>query len=122
MATIDDDAPVCYLCLDGDESDEQLQRDCACRGSDAGFVHLSCLVEFAASKSLRWDGGNEDMFVNPWRICLSCHQEYQNEVAVEIATEFVSFVLAKYPDDTRKQVEAPLFHAREIDTCAKERV
>jgi len=41
MATIDDSAPVCYLCLDGeaDESGEQLRRDCACRGTDAGFVH-----------------------------------------------------------------------------------
>jgi hypothetical protein len=86
---------VCYLCLDGG-ADEQLRRDCACRGTDAGFVHLSCLAEYAAAKSKGWDGGNEDMFVDPWRDCPSCHQVYQNEHAVDIATEFVSFVQRQY--------------------------
>jgi len=41
---------VCYLCLDGgvEESGQPLRRDCACRGTDAGFVHLSsCLAGFA---------------------------------------------------------------------------
>jgi hypothetical protein len=44
----DDGEAVCYLCLDGgvDESSGQpLRRDCACRGTDAGFVHLSCLTK-----------------------------------------------------------------------------
>ena len=36
---------ACYLCLDGgvDDADQPVRRDCACRGTDAGFVHLACL-------------------------------------------------------------------------------
>jgi hypothetical protein len=102
-----DEEAVCYLCLDGgvDKSDQQpLRRDCACRGTDAGFVHLSCLDGYAASKSKQASGMNE--FVQPWRVCPSCHQEYQNDFAVDIATEFVSFVRRQYSDDTPRQVEA----------------
>ena len=106
MATIDDSAPVCYLCLDGeaDESGEPLRRDCACRGTDAGFVHLSCLAGFATSKSKQARDTNE--FVNPWSVCPSCHQHYQNEFAVDIASKFISFVRGQYPHDTRRQVES----------------
>jgi E3 ubiquitin-protein ligase DOA10 len=102
-----DEVAVCYLCLDGgdDEADQPLRRDCACRGTDAGFVHLSCLAGFAAAKSKKTtDDMNE--FVNPWRVCPSCHQEYQNELRIDIATEFVSFVRRQYPDNTQRQVEA----------------
>ena len=45
-------------------------------------------------------------FRDPWRECLSCHQDYQNELAVDIASMFVSFVRKQYPDDTRRQVES----------------
>jgi hypothetical protein len=45
-------------------------------------------------------------FREPWRVCPSCHQVYQNEFAVDIATEFVSFVRRQYPRDTKQQVEA----------------
>jgi hypothetical protein len=99
----DGDESVCYLCLDT-EADQPLRRDCACRGTDAGFVHLSCLTDYAATKSEQACDTNE--FVNPWERCLSCHQEYQNELVVDIATKFVSFVQRKYPDDTQRQVEA----------------
>jgi len=44
--------------------------------------------------------------VEPWHTCPGCHQYYQNELAVDIATEFVSFVRTQYPQDTQKQVEA----------------
>jgi RING-variant domain len=99
---------VCYLCHDGevDESDQSLRRDCACRGSDAGFVHLACLTGFAASKSMRWDGRDINEFMKPWRDCFNCHQHYQNELGIDIATEFYSFVRREYPDDTQRQVEA----------------
>ena len=106
MATIDDSAPVCYLCLDADADDDgqPLRRDCACRGTDAGFVHLSCLVGFAETKSKQASGMNK--FREPWLDCPSCHQEYQNELAVDIATKFVSFVRRQYPDETQSQVES----------------
>jgi hypothetical protein len=96
---------VCYLCLDG-EADEPLRRDCACRGSDAGFVHLSCLAGYAANQSKGWDGRDINEFRKPWRVCPSCHQYYQNELGIDIATGFVSFVRRQYPRDTRMQVEA----------------
>jgi hypothetical protein len=94
---------VCYLCLDG-EADEPLRRDCACRGSDAGFVHLSCLAGYAENKSKQASGMID--FRKPWRVCPSCHQYYQNELGIDIATEFVSFVRRQYPRDTQRQVEA----------------
>ena len=48
-----DKEAVCYLCLDGglDDAGQPLRRDCACRGTDAGFVHLSCLTGYAETKS-----------------------------------------------------------------------
>jgi hypothetical protein len=108
MATIiiDDSTPVCYLCLGGDLDDDgqPLRRDCACRGTDAGFVHLSCLTNFAATKCIQARDTNE--FVDPWETCPSCHQVYQSELAVDIASKFVSFVRRQYPRDTQKQVEA----------------
>jgi hypothetical protein len=105
LATGDKEA-VCYLCLDGDLDDDgqPLQRDCACRGTDAGFVHLSCLAGYAETKSKQASKMNE--FREPWRECPSCHQYYQNELAVDIASKFVSFVRGQYPHDTRMQVES----------------
>jgi hypothetical protein len=45
--------------------------------------------------------------IKPWRECPGCHQYYQNELGIDIATEFVSFVRQKYPrGDTEKQVES----------------
>jgi hypothetical protein len=105
---IGDGESVCYLCLGGDLDDDSqpLQRDCACRGTDAGFVHLSCLTNYAATKSKGWDGRDMIEFREPWRVCPSCNQFYQNELAIDIASKFVSFVRRQYPDDTRMQVEA----------------
>ena len=103
-----DDGAVCYLCLDGglDNADQPLRRDCACRGTDAGFVHLACLTKYAAAKSVQWDGREMNEFSEPWDTCPSCRQEYQNELAIDIAKMFVPFVRRQYPDDTRRQVES----------------
>ena len=106
MTTVDDSAPVCYLCLDGgaDENGQPLRRDCACRGTDAGFVHLECLAEYAAAKSKQASDMNK--FREPWLDCPNCHQDYQNELAVDIATKFVSFIRRQCPRNTRRQVES----------------
>jgi hypothetical protein len=103
-----DGVPVCYLCLDGgvDEAGQHVRRDCACRGTDAGFVHLSCLANYAATKSKGVRDKDMKSFINPWEFCPSCHQKYQNELRIDIATEFASFVRQQYPRDTKKQVEA----------------
>jgi hypothetical protein len=103
----DEEVSVCYLCLDGgvdDDDGQPLRRDCACRGTDAGFVHLSCLTNYAASKSKQARDMNE--FRDLWRACPSCHQNYQNELRIDIATKFVSFVRRQHPKDTQMQVEA----------------
>jgi hypothetical protein len=99
----DGEEAVCYLCLDGG-ADEQLRRDCACRGTDAGFVHLSCLTDYLATKSIRASDMTE--FVKPWRECPGCHQYYRNELAIDIAAKFVPFVRRQYPQDTQRQVES----------------
>ena len=52
LASDDCGEAVCYVCLDGgddDEAGQPLRRDCACRGTDAGFVHLSCLAAYICS-------------------------------------------------------------------------
>jgi hypothetical protein len=103
-----EDEAMCYLChgTGADESGQPLRRDCACRGTDAGFVHLSCLIEYAAAKSKGWDGRLMNEFIKPWRTCPGCQQDYQNKLGIDIATEFVSFVQRQYADDTQRQVEA----------------
>ena len=97
---------VCYLCLDGEvnENSQPLRRDCACRGTDAGFVHLSCLTDYAASKSEQARTMKE--YNKPWEMCPHCHQFYQNELRIDIATRFVSFVRRTDPDHTQLQVES----------------
>ena len=102
---------VCYLCLDGgaDEADQPLRRDCACRGTDAGFVHLSCLTNYAETKSKQSLDMNQ--YRQFWEQCPSCHQDYQNQLSIDIATNFVSFVRRQYPDDTQRQVESLFFKA-----------
>ena len=69
-----------------------------------GFVHLECLADYAETKSKLASDTNK--FSNPWRVCPSCHQKYQNELAIDIANKFVPFVRGKYPDDTQRQVES----------------
>jgi hypothetical protein len=112
----DDGKAVCYLCLDGgdDGAGQPLRRDCACRGTDAGYVHLSCLTSYAETKSKQARDMNE--FVNPWRECPGCHQYYQNELAIDIATKFVSFVRKQYPHNTQKQVEALFVKLRSLNS------
>jgi len=113
----DNGEAVCYLCLDGgvDDADQPLRRDCACRGTDAGFVHLSCLAGYAEIKSNQARDMNQ--FVNPWLDCPGCHQYYQNELRLDIASKFVLFVRRQYPSDTQKQVESLFMKLRAlIDT------
>jgi len=110
-----EDCPICYFCYDAvDVAGQHVRRDCACRGTDAGFVHLSCLTKYAAAKSKQ----AHDMigFAMPWHTCPSCHQIYQNELAIDIATRFVPFVRRQYPDDTQRQVESLYVKLRALDS------
>ena len=97
-----------FICLGVDEEndDPPLRRDCSCRGSDAGFVHLECLVENAKNQNTRWNGRDLIEFTRPWEVCPICCKFYQSTLAVDISTEFLTFVQEAYPGDTRKQIEA----------------
>ena len=78
------------------ESGEPLRRDCSCRGG-SGWAHFSCLVDYAKQKAQQWDGFDVNDFVDPWRGCPGCKQRYQNELAIDLAEQFVSFVEEKHP-------------------------
>lgn len=105
---VDNEGASCWLCLgEGpDESGRPLVRDCSCRGESAGFGHLSCLVAYAQQKTEQWDGCDGNKFLEPWTICPSCRQAYQNELAFDLATKFVTSMKGKYPDDQSKQLTA----------------
>ena len=104
----DDEADMCWLCHeDGpDESGHPLRRDCSCRGG-SGWAHFPCIVGYAKQKTEQWRARDGVVkFNEPWWKCPSCKQEYQNELAVELANEFLSFVKEKYPDDHLRHVWA----------------
>jgi hypothetical protein len=76
---LDDTMASCWICLD-DEADQYGKppvRDCSCRGDDAGFSHVSCLVEYARRKSMEVDDDPMD-FIVPWTNCPNCKQGYQH--------------------------------------------
>ena len=90
---------------------QPVRRDCSCRGSDASFFHLNCIVEYAKLKTIDWvedEDWNEDTekLVAPWQDCLNCKQPYQNGLAVGLGNEFVSFVGSHYPDNHLMLIEA----------------
>jgi hypothetical protein len=92
-------------------SSESLRRDCSCRGTDAGFVHLTCLAEYAEKKNEEWNAQSADdreigAMREPWEVCPNCLQDYQNTLSADIANEFVSYVERDYPNDKAKRVEA----------------
>ena len=62
-ADVSDNVPppgaACWICLceDPDDQGKPIVRDCSCRGNDAGFAHLSCLVDYAKMKSAEVERG-----------------------------------------------------------------
>ena len=83
---------VCYSCQECrmDVLGHLPRRTCACWGSDAGYVHLFFLAKYATDKSRREQSLGE--FIRPWEYCSVCKQKHWGEFAVDIATEFSSFV------------------------------
>jgi hypothetical protein len=107
------DGAVCYFCLgeEGDEDGNSLVRDCSCRGN-SGFAHLPCLIEFAEQKCRAALDGDTKAFTEPWRKCNNCKQPFQNQLAIDLTSAFVSFAETTYghPDgskwDKRKVMDA----------------
>ena len=102
--SIDPDA-ACYLCLDGGSDESPLQRDCSCRGTDVGYVHFSCLAQYATFKTKEWnDEDAATMLTVPWTHCQLCLHEYQNDLKINLTTEFVSLIQREYLDNEPMRV------------------
>jgi len=102
----DDDAPSCWICLMSgfDKFGKPIRRDCSCRGTDSGYAHTSCLIQFMTSKthtfiensntsSRLYDYGELNSL---WTLCQYCKQPHQNKLAVEVSCAFVSLVDQSY--------------------------
>ena len=72
-----------------------IRRDCSCRGDSAGYSHLSCIIEYATHK---FEAYLEDMekIPCPWETCPTCLQDYTNDLAIDLAKEYVAFGEQKY--------------------------
>jgi hypothetical protein len=80
-----------------DEGGKPLVRDCSCRGDNAGFAHLSCITKYAEQKSkLAATKMDLPAFSRSWRECPNCKQPYQNQISLDLSSNFVSFAEANY--------------------------
>ena len=89
---------LCYICLDEgpDEAGKPLVRDCSCRGNTAGFAHQSCIMEYAKQKSKQAADSDLWAFSTPWDDCNNCNQPFQNQVALDLSSGFISFAEEAY--------------------------
>ena len=84
----------CWICLDEgpDESGNGLVRDCSCRGH-SGYAHVSCLVQYGEKTTTHRIKDNEIHGISTlWTNCPNCLTRYNNDVAMELANQYVSFV------------------------------
>ena len=91
----------CYICLENstDENSQPLLRNCACRGDDAGWAHISCLAEFAASKvteAMRDKDYSVDIGIT-WKNCILCKSPYVKNMAMAMAKACVK-IYEDFPD------------------------
>lgn len=89
---------ICQECgpVDGQQNNsstghvESVRQDSSCCGNtDAGYVHLSCLVTSAKTQNQNWEQRSLTEFCRPWKICPKCNEPYQNQFALDIASKFV---------------------------------
>ena len=92
------DGASCYICLDEGPNEEgkPLVRNCSCHGDTAGFTHLSCIVEYAKQKSKQAADLVLMGFFMPWEKCNTCHQPFQNQMALDLSSAFVFFAEEAY--------------------------
>lgn len=94
---------VCWVCHDGEVKTEtssgKLMRGCACRGQDAGYAHLTCLVEAALHDQDTWDR------------CPNCRQDFTGDVRLGLARTRWKGVLARNlpPEDWERLNAADRF-------------
>lgn len=104
----EDEEVVCWVCAEGASRtrSRQLVRGCACRGTDAGFAHLSCLVE-AATKH------DEEV----WRSCPTCKQHFTGDVRLGLARARWELHRTQ-PDDDWQRLNATDSLASALIECA----
>jgi hypothetical protein len=97
---------ACFFCLEesGDDEGNSLVRDCSCRGN-SGFAHLSCLAMYAEKKCRAASDGDLPSFREPWYKCTNCKQPFQNQVAIDLASAFVTFAEATYGQEGNSKWE-----------------
>ena len=66
----------CFLCLERGEA--PLHRNCACRGADAGFTHMECIIDHALANAAK----DEDHL---WRECAVCKQRFFGKIQLAMA-------------------------------------
>ena len=71
---------VCYLCLSRGDDGAPLLRNCACRGSTAGFAHMNCLIQYAST-----DVDEEGQDYSRWCECGMCKQSHFGRVRIGLA-------------------------------------
>jgi hypothetical protein len=109
----DTNAASCWICLDDgpDATGRPPMRDCSCRGSDAGFAHISCIAKWAKQQcsedrnNIRSQGYLYD-FQAPWIECFQCKQSLQGHLKQELTEEFVKFTEHKYSDSDWRRLAA----------------
>jgi hypothetical protein len=69
----------CWICLDdgADHCGKPPVRDCSCRGDDAGFVHISCLVDYAGRNTREFDDASVDFGSDPFLNDFECGDDTQ---------------------------------------------
>ena len=102
------DGAACFFCLEerGDDEGNSLVRDCSCRGN-SGFAHLSCLAMYAEQKCRAARDGDLPSFREPWSKCTNCKQPFQNQLAIDLASAFVSFAEATYGQEGNNMWDKP---------------
>jgi tetratricopeptide (TPR) repeat protein len=91
--------PACWICYEcafvaeaGAHSAGPLLRACACRGLDASFSHLPCLVKYAGANRAASDGKS-------WRQCPTCKQDYTGELQLGLARARWELVRGRAAED-----------------------
>ena len=104
-ASGDDLGPACWICHDhalaieaGAHSAGPLLRACACRGPDASFSHLACLVEYAqhAGANRATSQGTS------WSQCPTCKQDYTGELQLGLARARWELVSGRGGEDAER--------------------
>ena len=89
----------CWICLsdEPDDNDKLPVRDCSCKDTDAGYAHISCLINYAKQQSDKVaNNETKEEFVMAWAKCTNCNQPYQHDLAIELANALLKFIDNKY--------------------------